>query len=193
MTILVIIGSIAIVWGLLTWIAEKKGPENRFIVGKPSNTKNALIIYDPDPFYNLDEQVCRSFGLGLADKGWKSEVVSVAALVKLDTKSVDLYVFCANTYNWAPDFAVSNYIKKSTDLQGKDVVAITLGSGSTARSKRLLEEILKEKETNLIDSKAFWLLKPNDESRTKESNVGIALELSNKFGKHVATHLENKQ
>lgn len=192
MIILVIIGSIALVWGLLTWIAEKKGPENRFEIGNPSNTKKALIIYDPDPFYNLDEQVCRSFAEGLADKGWKSEVVSVAVLDKRDPELFELYVFCANTYNWAPDRAVSNYIKKSRDLIGKKVVAITLGSGSTARSKLLLEKILKEKEMNLIDSKTFWLLKPNDESRTKESNVKIAIELSNDFGKEVAMYLENK-
>lgn len=25
-----------------------------------------LIVYDPDPFYNLDEKLCRAFAKGLA-------------------------------------------------------------------------------------------------------------------------------
>ena len=138
MTVLLITGIFIFVWGVLTLIVEKKGAANRTMFGAEKNVGTALIVYDPDPFYNLDEQVCNSFAQGLAEKSWKAEVITVAALEKLDINSFDLYVFCTNTYNWAPDRAISNYIKKSNDLQGKHVVAITLGSGSTARSNVFL-------------------------------------------------------
>lgn len=186
MTILVIIGGIAIIWGLLTLIAEKAGTKKSFVVGDTNDVQRALIIYDPDPFYNLDEQVCSSFAKGMAEMGWKSQVATVSSLKNMDTVHFNLYVFCANTYNWAPDWAVSNYVKNNKNLKGKNVATITLGSGSTERAKRILEDMVRQKQANLIDSRTFWLLRPNDESRSKESNVQVALEMAKDYGKQVA-------
>lgn len=193
MTVLLITGIFIFVWGVLTLIVEIRGAANRTVFGAENNLSTALIVYDPDPFYNLDEQVCTSFAQGLAEKSWKAEVVTVAALENLNINNFDLHVFCANTYNWAPDRAISNYIKKSNDLKGKHVAAITLGSGSTARSKRIFEDILKQQEVHLIASKTFWLLKPNDESRTKESNVEVAKEMSKNFGMEIANDIGSKR
>ena len=97
------------------------------MVGNPDSVKKVLIIYNPDPFYNLDEQVCTSYAKGIADMGWQSQISTVSALKNQDADSFDLYVFCANTYNWTPNWKVSNYIKTHKNLKGKNVVAVTLG------------------------------------------------------------------
>ncbi|EZH73978.1 hypothetical protein ATO12_13940 [Aquimarina atlantica] len=188
--ILVILGLTLIVWIVLTVIVDKKGPEKIAVVGSANSDQKALIVYDPDPIYNLDEKVSKSFAEGLLEKGWGSKVVTVAAAKKFEKESFDLYVFCANTYNWAPDKAIRDHIKNIDYLQRKHVVAITLGSGSTKRSQRLLEELIKQKEAILIDSRVFWLMKPNTESKTKRSNSKIAVEMANDFGKEIAERIQ---
>jgi hypothetical protein len=188
--ILMILGLTLIIWIVLTVIVNKKGPEKIAIIGASNVDYKALILYDPDPIYNFDEKVSKSFAEGLSEKGWVSKVVTVAAAKKFEKEPFDLYVFCANTYNWAPDKAIRNHIKNNDNIRGEHVVAITLGSGSTTRSQRLLEDLIKQKEAILIDSRTFWLMKPNTESKTKRSNSKIAVEMANNFGKEVAERIQ---
>ncbi len=190
-TVLLVIGLTVMIWIILSVIVSQKGPEKIAIVGKSNDNQKALIVYDPDPIYNLDEKISKSFAKGLAEKGWLSKVATVAAAKNVEEEQFDLYVFCANTYNWAPDKAVRNHIKNHDHLKGKNVIAITLGSGSTTRSQRVLEELIIQKEAILIDSRVFWLMKPNDKSETKRSNIKIAVEKANSFGKQIAETIEN--
>lgn len=187
--ILVVLAMTIIIWVVLSVVVAKTGPEKIATIGENGDLK-ALIVYDPDPIYNLDEKISIAFAEGLGENGWESKVATVAAAVKIK-QSFDLYVFCANTYNWAPDKAIRNYINNNNDLEGKKVVAITLGSGATKRSQRLLERLITQKQGVLIDSRSFWLMKPNDELETKRSNRKIALEMANDFGKKTAENINN--
>lgn len=178
--------AIGAAWASLTVFAERIGPKRSWKMGRQTAKKRALIIYDPDPFYNLDEQVSRSFGQALADQGMQVTVASVAAAIHLAGQPVDLYVFCANTYNFRPDWAVSNFIQSQANLDGKSVVAITVGSGSTDASQKALETLLLAKKANLLDSRSAWLLRPNDESRMNESNVAVSVSMAYTWGQEIA-------
>ncbi len=182
--ILKIVGSIllvvAVVWGLLTLWVEAEGPAKSRVLGNSASRTKVLIVYDPDPFYNLDEKVCESFGNVLAKKDLFVKIATVAAFsgVAPNDPSIghyDLYLFCANTYNWRPDWAVRGFIE-SAPIEQKPVVAITLGTGSTAAAQRSLEKIITNKGGQLIDSRSFWLVRPNDENRLEGSNVAICLD-----------------
>ncbi len=190
-TLLLVLGLTVFIWIILSVVVDQKGPEKIAIIGKSNHNQKALIVYDPDPIYNLDEKISKSFAEGLAEKGWLSKVATVAAAKNVEEEQFDLYVFCANTYNWTPDKAIRNHIKDNDYLKGKKAIAITLGSGSTTRSQRILEELIKEKEAILIDSRVFWLMKPNDKSKTKRSNIKIAVERAKTFGKQIAGTIEN--
>ncbi len=185
---LIILGVILLVWAFLSIFVEQKGQMFSKSFGD-FHARTALVVYDPDPFYNLDEQICLSIAKGLSENDWDVKVVSVAAANNIENESFDLYVFCANTYNWAPDKALSNYIKKHDKLENKNVLAITLGAGSTLRSQRLLEDIIRKKGSNLIDSKSYWLLKPNDENRISESNVAVAVEMARELGRNIGKRI----
>jgi hypothetical protein len=173
-------------WTFLTVFAERAGPKRSWRMGDQTAKKRALISYDPDPFYNLDEQVSRSFGQALADQGMQVTVATLAAAGRFDNQPIDLYVFCANTYNWRPDWAMSNFIEKQVALTGKSVVAITLGSGSTEASQKALESLLVAQKARLLDSRSLWLLKPNDESRMNEANVDVAVSMAYTWGEEIA-------
>ena len=148
-----------------------------------------MIVYDPDPLYNLDEQVSRSFGQALADNGMHVRVVTVKKAMELKNTSYWLYVFCANTYNWRPDWALSNYIDNQVILTNKKVVAITLGSGSTEASQRALEKLIRSKGALLFDSRSLWLLRPNDESKPKQSNVNVSVSMAYSWGQEIAQRM----
>lgn len=186
----IIIGGVLIIWLVLTLIAQQEGKPKVQEIGREYSGRSALIIYNPDLFYNLDEQVCTAFANGLSEKGWKATVATVAAAKELSAQPFDLYVFCANTYNWAPDRAVSNLIKNSVGLEGKNVVAITLGSGSTARAKRNLENLISAQKANLLSSKEYWLMRPNDEAKSDRSNVETATEKAFGHGMEIAYGLQ---
>jgi flavorubredoxin len=179
-------------WMVLTIWANNSGNQHLLTVGDEGAKYSALIVYNPDPIYNLDEQVCTAFARGLKETGFYSQVASLD-YEDIDTqKEYDLIVFCANTYNWAPDWKTTEFIANYPDLVNQDVVAITLGSGSTARAKRLLDEAITKRNANLIESKEFWLLKPNDEERMEESNVDVATDMAQDLGLHIGLFLTTK-
>jgi hypothetical protein len=189
---LILLG-IAFIWALLTLFVERKGAEKQIVLEQPFAEKTALIVYDPDPFYNLDEQISTSFAKGLNDKSvWSIKISTVASAEKLKDSNFDLYVFCANTYNWAPDKAIRDFIVNHKHLEGANVAAITLGSGATERSQRVLEGVIRQKGANLLGSETYWLMKPNDENRMSESNVYVAVDMARTFGDEIATKMNEK-
>jgi ABC-type Fe3+ transport system substrate-binding protein len=184
--------AIAVLWIILTIYVQAPGNAEMFTYGNSNKGKTALIVYDPDPFYNLDEQLCKSFAEGLTQKSWQARVATVSAAEQLNTGEIDLFVICANTYNWAPDSAVKHFIANTGAIKGMPVVAITLGSGSTARASRLLEALITKRGGQLITSKQYWLMRPNDEAVTDKSNVDMAKEHVFLLGKEIGIQLGNE-
>ncbi len=113
-------------------------------------------------------------------------MATVKAVGDSPDQPIDLYVFCANTYNWAPDWSVSDFIRNEGRLEGKPVVAITVGSGDTRGTQKALKKLLLERKAALLDSRPLWLLKPNDELRGKESTVAVAVSMAYAWGEDIA-------
>lgn len=170
------------------WV-ELKGPKILWQSGGAISAKTVLIVYDPDPIYNFDEQVCLSFAQGFVDRGIKVNVATVAATEDLKSQSFDAYVFCANTYNWHPDWALSKFIKNQS-LNNKPVIAITVGSGNTSLSQEALEEIIANSHGKILASRSFWLMKPNDKKRIKEANVNVAKSMVNAWATEIAGQIQ---
>jgi hypothetical protein len=178
---------VAICWLLLTLYVERKGPAKKWIFGS-ENGEKVLIVYDPDPFYNLDEKICKSFANALAEEHMHVTVATVAATDNMETKSFDVYIYCANTYNWRPDWSITNFVRNNTTSQnGKPVVAVTLGAGSTESSKLNFEAVLADTGATIVGSYSLWLWRPNDELKTKDSNVQVAIDKAYQWGKQIAT------
>lgn len=172
---------------VLTIWANYGGEQKVQFVGSITAPKKALIVYNPDPIYNLDENVCMSFAKGLSLHEFQAKVASID-FAKADTNQYDLYVFCANTYVWAPDWSITSYVKNK-NLKHKKVVAITLGAGSTTRAKRVFDETIIEIGAKLIDSKEYWLMRPNNENRMDDDNVEVANSMATTFGYDIGLSL----
>lgn len=181
---------IAIIWVVLTLWVQWYNPEIQLKEAPEDAAKTALLIYKPDPIYNLDEQVLEAFAKGLEKHNIGADIKSLA-LAEKTAKEYDLYLICANTYNWAPDWKTSKFLKNATFLADKDVAAITLGAGSTKRAKRLLEEGIRNTGANLIDSETYWLMRPNDDCQLERKNTYVARECATFYGEQVANYLLN--
>ena len=172
---------IAVIWvGLTLWV-EMDGPAKSWQVGEEQWTRSALLVYDPDPIYDLDRQVCQAFAEGLAEQGIRSTVATVAAAEEMELAPPDMFVLCANTYNWRPDRSIAHYVQRTASLKGASVVAMTLGSGSTEASQRAFEERIRAVGARIIASRSSWLMRPNDEARLEEGNVAVAIDRTRRW------------
>jgi len=172
---------ILLVWTILTVWAQYTGAAKTLSFGDASSSKKALIVYNPDPIYNLDEQVCIAFAQGLVTQDFHATVATVQS--QKAAQGYDLYVFCGNTYNWAPDWLITNYINNHQEaFVNKKAIAIMVGAGSTKRAKRLLQQSIKKTNAHLVDARTYWLMRPNDETRMEENNNKVAQAMANAFG-----------
>ncbi|HEY5749807.1 MAG TPA: hypothetical protein VIU12_27260 [Chryseolinea sp.] len=182
---------IAAAWLILTIWVERLGPAKAWHFSSDTATKKVLIVFDPDPIYNLDEQVCLSLAKGLSKGKLDVTIETVAAVDLPKLQEFDAYVFCANTYNWAPDWAISDFIQSQNLPRSKPVVAITVGSGSTRRAQLKLEEIIAANGAPPITSSTWWLMRPNNEKESDKRNVDVAVSLAYTFGIELAYKLKN--
>ncbi|MEO7982435.1 MAG: hypothetical protein ABI688_00005 [Bacteroidota bacterium] len=183
---LIIIATIIAFWTLLAFWVQLEGPSRFKQFGSPASTQSALIVYDPDPIYNLDQKVCEAFAEGLSARGWKVTVASVRSAKKNSDTPFQLYLFCANTYYWRPDWAICRYIKSHPSISGKNVLALTLGAGSTGSSQKKLEHLLLVQQVNLVDSRTTWLWRPNENTGTHLSNTQSAVNKAWKWAIEIA-------
>lgn len=180
---------IIVLWTILTLLVEQEGPPVTKEFGPTDSDKKVLIVYDPDPIYNLDEQICNSLGKAIGESGLSCTVTSVAAVPQAGIAPYNCVIFCANTYNWRPDWAISNFIKKTQGLEGKQVVAICLGAGSTTAANAKLIEMLSSQGAVVLNNKEWWLMRPNDESRMEEKNSLVAVDQAYQFGANLANSI----
>ena len=180
-----ILAFIIIAGTISTFYVQQDGPEAIRVFGPYDADRNVLVVYDPDPIFNLDEQICYSIAQSLSECGWRATVATFITAEKMEYFDYDLYIYCANTYMYAPDRSIRRYIKNQGDLMGVDAIALTVGSGSTKRAQRLHEESIIQSGATLLDSKCYWIHRPNDENRLNESNVEVAVEMAYNFGKEI--------
>ena len=174
---------ITLFWmGLTLWV--NMSSDQPVITIGDNTEKKVMIFFNPDPISDMDEQVCKAIAESLSVNA-TVEIITPSQIPHAVASSYDLHIFCSNTYNLEPDKGVIKAIK-ALDIENKDVVAITLGAGSTEASEKKLIKLLNSKQANLLHSKTYWLLKPNDENRQDEDNVEVAVEMAQAFGKELA-------
>ena len=163
------------IWALATaWIQFPSAPIlHRY--GDESSASRIQILYNPDRIFNLDEKICVQLAETLSEQGHFVQLQTYSSSLEWD-ENASAIVFCSNTYNWAPDWQTQAFIETHPTLKGKMAIAITLGFGSTARSRRLLENRIVKGGMDLLASQTYWLLSSNNATQIQKSNSEIALE-----------------
>ena len=177
-------------WILLTIWVQFGGKQDSVTIKALPEHGRALVIYNPDPIYNLDKQVCNSLARGLSHSGLTTTVSTVKYVDTNDSK-YDLIVFCANTYNWQPDWAIQKFIRSFPNLESISTASITLGAGSTQNASNKMEKLLRSRNSSVLVSRNLWLMKPNDETQPDIKNVERANQIATDIGKHLSRLLSD--
>jgi hypothetical protein len=82
-------------WILLTLWVQRTGPNTTWQLGNAGAGPSVLIVFNPDPIYNLDEQICLAFGQALVKHKFRVQVATVAAATGLKDQP-DLFVLLYN-------------------------------------------------------------------------------------------------
>jgi NAD(P)H-dependent FMN reductase len=183
-----ILAVITLSWVGLTIYVQRDGQDISVDIDGVEPSNKALVVFDPDPFYNLDQQLCKVFGETINQYQWQVNIRSVSMALNVQTFDYDLIVLCANTYNWAPDNSLVKWLKR-INLNQKPVVLLTLGGGSTARAQGILEDLVSEQGAIILGSEEFWSWRPNDENRTELANNLVAQNLVKDFAKEMIKKL----
>jgi hypothetical protein len=69
---------ISIFWMILTYWVERKGTPYKEVLLGLDGGSNAVLLYNPDPIYDFDHQICSEFARGLQSKGWNATTMTVA-------------------------------------------------------------------------------------------------------------------
>src|SRR5688572_130548 len=78
----VVLSSVA--WILLTVWVQRTAANKTWQVGNAATGPLALIVFNPDPIYNLDEQISLAFGQALAKHKFRVQIATVTAAMRIE-------------------------------------------------------------------------------------------------------------
>ena len=171
---------LVVVLGALAWTSYQTNRERapvREILNPAGTRARALVAYHPG-LSDFQARVSRAFAVGLAQGGWRVELVTATGTAPTDLTTYDLVALGGPTYWWAPARPLQRYIARLGDLHGKPSVVLLTGAGATERSRHILEELIRAHHGTLVASHVYFTMAPNreaDYSWRTNKDVGVAL------------------
>ena len=161
---------------LVTLVVETEVADEREIVGGAGPAR-AVVLYHPSRDAHFSDDLSQTIAATLAAAGYSVERATLTHATPASWPGVTLLVVVSNTYWWTPDVPTLRYLARAR-LRGIAAVGIIGGAGSTDRSRRMLETALHRTGAKVLGAQAYWLLRPNDESRFEEPNRAVALQMA---------------
>jgi hypothetical protein len=164
----------------LTLFVEAEAPYKTESLGGEGSLR-ALILFHPSREARFGDDLSLALAEGLKSTGLTVQRSTMTRDTPQEPKEFALIAVVSNTYWWAPDLPTQNYLARAR-LEGIPAIGLIGGAGATERSQRVLEEGLRATGAKMIQSRSFWLFRPNDEARIKEPNRAVAMEMAKQFG-----------
>lgn len=168
-------------------VVEREGPSTVETVSS-SGTLKALILYHPSRDARFSDDLSLALARGLVTAGFAVDRATVTAETPARPAGYALIGIVSNTYFWTPDLPTTRYLRRAR-LQGIPVVGVVGGAGATGRSERVLRQSLAATGATVLSTQSFWLLRPNDESRSKEPNRQVAIDGAKQLGIATGTRI----
>jgi len=150
---------------------------SEIVIKNPQGSKTALLLYHPG-LSSFSHDVSYAFADGLIQNNWRVEITTPSIEAPIDLSKYDLFVVSSNTYGFSPDTPTTRHLERIGNLNGIQVVLLTLGAGSALESQQSLENMVEAQNGTIIRSILVYSLAPNegDKSPTelaKESAIGL--------------------
>jgi hypothetical protein len=141
----------------------------------------ALVLYHPSRDAHFSDDLSLALAEGLASVGFSVDRETLTRATPPEPEDYVLIAVVSNTYWWTPDRPTWQFLQRAR-FDGHYAVGLIGGAGATGRSQRMLDAALRGTGAKLIQTRSFWLMRPNDEARGKGSNRAVALQLARQFG-----------
>jgi flavorubredoxin len=141
----------------------------------------ALILFHPSRDAHFSDELSISLADGLKSAGFSVHRATITRDTPDALKDYALIAVVSNTYWWTPDIPTLRYLKRAR-IDGVHAIGLIGGAGATGRSQKMLEEALRKTGANVIQTRSFWLFRPNDETRMNEPNREVATQMARQFG-----------
>jgi hypothetical protein len=140
----------------------------------------ALVLYHPSRDARFSDELSVSVANGFRRAGLAVERATLTGRTPRDPAGYTLIAVVSNTYFWTPDRPTRDYLRKA-HLEGTPAIGLMAGAGATGRAERMLREALRRTGARSVETRSFWLWRPNDEGRLRESNRAVALDEAERF------------
>ena len=151
---------------------------SELIIRNPQGSKTALLLYHPG-LSSFSHDVSYAFADGLASNNWRVEIATPSKEAPTETSKYDLLIVASNTYGFTPDTPTTRHLERIGDLDGIQVVLLTLGAGSALESQESLEDTIESQNGIIIRSILVYSLAPNEGEKSptelaKETAIGLS-------------------
>ena len=133
----------------------------QLVIRNPEGVKTALVLYHPG-LTSFSKDVAFAFSDGLVKNDWRVEVATPSIEAPTDVSKYSLLVVVSNTYAFTPDAPTTRHIERIGNLNGIQVVLLTLGAGSAQESKQSLENMIQARNGTIIKSLLLYSMAPNE-------------------------------
>ncbi len=153
---------IIILFAFLGIIPQMEKETDLKSINSQGKSGNVLVIYHPG-LSSFQEDVTYSFVKGLVERDYAIEITTSSSKTTTDISKYDLIVLGMPTYGGGLAKPMENYLARIDDLEGKKVVIIITGAGSTDESVTNMKEFIAMRNGYIIESLPLWSMKPNED------------------------------
>jgi hypothetical protein len=193
MILLILLGLFALgvvaIAGITIWV-QREAPHKRETLYE-GKAQKALVLYHPSRDAHFSEDVSIAVAKGFHDIGMSVDRETMTEATAAAHRGYAFLAVITNTYYGSPDRPTLRYLERAR-FGNTPTIGLTLGSGTTDRAQRILNEKLRRASTNTIDVRSFWISRPNDENRLQEPNRAVAVEMARTWAKQVALNIVSK-
>ncbi len=170
-------------------VVEREGPYVFETLGPGAGPGRALVLYHPSRDAHFSDDLSLALAQGLMQAGLAVDRATLTANTPAHPAGYAIVGVVSNTYYWTPDLPTLRYLRRA-QFDSALVVGLIGGAGATGRSQQMLDLALRTSGATVLTTKAFWLWRPNDETRMDEPNRAVALDLARRLGRAAAEHLQ---
>lgn len=145
-----------------------------------SGDASALVLYHPSRDARFSDDLSLAVAKGFQEAGLLVERATITSETPSQLEGHSIVAVISNTYYWTPDLPTLRYLARAR-FNDVPVIGLIGGAGSTGRSQELLDEALRSTGALSVESRAFWLWRPNDDTRMGEPNRDVAIDLAEAF------------
>jgi len=179
------IGLVLALAALAVWGARLMVGRNREVVSEvkvlnlEGKAGTALVVYHPGRS-DFQSRVFAGFAEGLVSNGWRVEMTTPSPQTPTDLVGYDLLVLGGATYGFKPNQPIQTYVRRLGDLEDKPTVTIITALGMGERSMRIMEQLVRQANGNLVKALVLYKVRPNDDENfvDRKQNQELAVEMA---------------